>query len=325
MLKTSPIAVFGAVMTIGLSGLAYSPVNAGAPQDRPETDMDGRPIPQDGERRSNRRNRNSTPAPAAATPEQNIAAAQALATAASASCQVSEATLLGVNAEGNTAYEAACGSGPGYVFIGTTPPTAVDCVELVSAAALTRERDPAADVGIECKLPANTNILPVIAGYAQSAGVACTIDEALGTGRATDTGGLIYEVGCAGQDGYTLREANGAWTKTECLQLASQNVTCRFTTTAEQSATVKGWLAGSDAAACDVQQSRWMGSNANGTFYEAKCAGGDGYIARLNDAKAVQQIYPCATAQQIGGGCTLTVVAAAPAAPAPAATPATPE
>jgi hypothetical protein len=57
-----------------------------------------------------------------------------------------------------------------------------------------------------------------------------------------------------------------------------------------------------------------MGSNPNGRFYEAKCgAEGEGYIARINNEGATQQIYPCATAQRIGGGCTLT--------PAPAAAP----
>ncbi|WP_419756354.1 hypothetical protein [Brevundimonas sp.] len=60
-----------------------------------------------------------------------------------------------------------------------------------------------------------------------------------------------------------------------------------------------------------------MGRNANGVFYEAKCEGADGVIARVNAENVVQQIYPCATAQQIGGGCKLTTAPAA-AAPAPA-------
>lgn len=314
MLKTSPIAVLGAAMTIALGGLAYSPALAEAPQDaRPRTDQNGRPIVEDGQSRASRRNRNRTPA--SATPEENRAAAQAQATAAGLACQVSEANLLGVNTDGHTTFEAACVGGPGYILVGSTPPTTVNCVELISSAKLARERDPAADVGVECKLPANADIMPIIAGYAQSAGVPCAIDEALAIGRAPDNG-LIYEVGCAGQDGYTLRQVEGAWSKTECLQLMSQNVTCRFTTSTEQAATLKTWLAGSEAAACDVEQTRWMGRNANGTFYEAKCAAGDGYIARLTPEKAVQEVYPCATAQRIGGGCTLTVVAEAPAAAA---------
>ena len=59
-----------------------------------------------------------------------------------------------------------------------------------------------------------------------------------------------------------------------------------------------------------------MGQNANGMFYEAKCEGADGVIARLNAENAVQQIYPCATAQRIGGGCKLTTAPATAAAPA---------
>ena len=56
-----------------------------------------------------------------------------------------------------------------------------------------------------------------------------------------------------------------------------------------------------------------MGANANGAFFEAKCAAeGTGYIARTNSEGAVQQVYACATAARIGSGCTLTT--AAPAA-----------
>ena len=90
----------------------------------------------------------------------------------------------------------------------------------------------------------------------------------------------------------------------------------RFTTTAENATFVKALLAGSEAASCNVVEARLMGQNANGMFYEAKCDGADGVIARVNAENAVQQIYPCATAQRIGGGCKLTTAPAAAAAPA---------
>jgi hypothetical protein len=46
-----------------------------------------------------------------------------------------------------------------------------------------------------------------------------------------------------------------------------------------------------------------------------KCAAeGQGFITRLNNAGVTQQVYPCATAQRIGGGCTLTPAPAAAAA-----------
>ncbi len=90
------------------------------------------------------------------------------------------------------------------------------------------------------------------------------------------------------------------------MELASANSTCRFTTPAEQAATLKGWLAGSEAAACDVTQARYMGKNANGSFYEAACNGAEGMIVRFDTARAVQQVYACSVAQQVGGGCKLS-------------------
>ncbi len=118
---------------------------------------------------------------------------------------------------------------------------------------------------------------------------------------------MIYEVGCAGVDGYWLEEAAAGWSLKDCLQVASTGGTCHFTTAREQSDGFEPKLAGTDAAACDVAQVRLMGQNANGRFYEAKCgAEGEGYIVRVNTEGATQQVYPCAVAQRIGGGCTLT-------------------
>ncbi len=269
---------------------------------------------------SRRRQPREAAAPAAPTPEEIVAAAQAVATSAGNACQVSAASLLG-QTETGALYEATCATGPGHIFIASTPPQVFDCVQLTSSAIVSRERDPAADVGIQCTLPANAEILPVLTTYAQSAAVPCTPDEGLAIGKAPN-GNLIYEVGCAGQDGYWLEQTGTTFTKTECIQVVNQNGKCRFTTPQEQAATLKTWLAGSAAAACDVQQVRYMGGNANGSFYEAKCAAGDGYVARLNAEKAVQQTYPCTEAQRIGGGCTLTQVPAAPAAAAPTPAPA---
>lgn len=263
-------------------------------------------------------------APTPPSPQELATAAQAIAASSNVSCQVSEASLLGVNAEQQPIYEAACASGPGYILLATTPPQAVDCVVLAGHADLERSRDPAADVGMQCKLPVNTDVARVVRAYAQEADIDCVVDQGASIGRSSE-GNLIYEVGCDGTDGYWIEKIATGWDKTQCLTVVTQNAACRFTTAAEQAASVKTMLAGSPAAACDVSQARYMGANANGFFLEAKCGAGDGYIARFDVAGTIQQTYPCAEAARIGGGCTLTVVAAAPAAPAPAATPATPE
>jgi hypothetical protein len=258
------------------------------------------------------RNRNAPPPPP--TPEQILAEAQAIVTAAGSTCSVTEAIQPGVDPERRKIYEAACAEGPGLILIAATPPQSFDCLELAGTAATARLRDPAADVGQQCTLPANQNGLAVIGGWARTAGVSCTIDQAIAIGKS-DADNIVYEVGCAGVDGYWLEKVGTGWKLQDCLQISSVGGTCRFTTGQEQADGFEPKLAGTDAAACDVTQVRLMGQNANGRFYEAKCAAeGEGYIARINAEGVTQQIYPCATAQRIGGGCRFTP---APAAPAP--------
>ncbi len=233
----------------------------------------------------------------------------------STTCTVTEAKLLGVSAEQQKIYEASCAAAPGYIVVASTPPQIVDCIVLDGQAQTARAADPAAATGPTCTLPANQDIQGFLKAYATQAGVPCTVDEAKVRGQSGD-GAVVYEIGCAGVDGYWIEKGASGWEKTECIQVISQNSTCQFTTPVEQAATVKSWLTGSDAAACDVQQVRLMGQNANGRFIEMTCAGAEGFIIRQNAEHAVQQVYPCATAQQIGGGCKLTTTA-----PAPAATP----
>lgn len=253
------------------------------------------------------------PAPTAApTAEENVASAQAQITAAGQTCQVSEAVLLGRDAQQQGIYEAACSDGPGYIVVASTPPLAVDCLELAGTAATARARNPEAGVGQQCALPANDNGLAVIGGWARDAGVACTVDQALAVGKSSG-GNMIYEVGCAGQDGYWLEKTVSGWDLQDCMQVIASNGACNFTTAAEQNAGFRAKLVGTDAATCDIQGLRLMGQNTNGRFYEAKCAAGDGYIARVNAEGVTQQVYACATpqARAIGTGCTLTTAAPA--------------
>lgn len=264
----------------------------------------------DRQQRGNRRQQQAAaPDPAVIKTE-----AEAVLAAASTTCTVGEAKLLGQSAEQSKIYEVTCAGAPGYILVASTPPQAADCVVLDSQAQAARAANPEAPAtGPTCTLPGNQDIQGFLKAYATQAGVACTVDDAKVRGRSGD-GAVIYEIGCAGADGYWIEKNASGWEKTECLQVVSQNSTCLLTTPVEQAASVKSWLPGSDAAACDVQQVRLMGQNANGRFIEMTCAGADGFIIRQNAEHAIQQVYPCATAQQIGGGCKLTTTA-------PAATP----
>lgn len=244
-------------------------------------------------------------APAAPTPAEHMAAAQAFLSSRNINCQVTEANFLGQTEDGSKLYETACANDFGYMsLVSETAPMALDCMEVAISQERALAADPAAQLGPKCELPANNNFLTVLTHYAAQAQLPCTVDEATIIGKRDDVN--VYEIGCAGTDGYQLIKQGAGWSSQPCLELASANVTCSYTTRDEQIATVKTWLAGSEAAACDITNVRYMGGNANGAFYEAACNGADGLIARLNTDKAVQQVYPCAEAAQIGGGCKLT-------------------
>ncbi|MFC7378528.1 hypothetical protein [Brevundimonas sp. GCM10030266] len=297
---------------------AAATATATAPAAPQSQGLHGNNPPQtEGSSSRSRRRGSERPAPRQSPEAIKAAAEGVLGTAGITSCQVTEAVSPGIVPTG-TVYEVACATGPGYILIGATPPTAIDCFELAGTAAISRERDPTADTGLQCSLPANNNSLAVIGGWAREAGVTCTIDQAVASGK--NGANMVYEVGCDGADGYWVERGANGWTARDCFEVMSARGVCRFTTPAEQNATIQAKLAGTDAAGCTVTQSKLMGHNANGRFYEVKCAtDGEGYIARVSTEGVTQQIYPCATAQPIGGGCTLTPVPA----PAPAAAPAT--
>lgn len=272
------------------------------------------------EEREQRRRR----APAPPTPEQNKTAAQALLTTAGIPCQVSEATLLGETAERQTAYETICATGPGYLAVVGTPPQTFSCLELASTAVVLRERDPNADVGQQCTLPANQSTAPLVAAYAKEAGVSCVVDQGIVTGKS-DADNLIYEVGCTDSGGYWIEKTAAGWQTTPCFDLVLQDPTrCRYTTPAELTATWKAMLASTPAAACDVAQARRVGRDAQSlSVYELKCASGEGYFARLSAEHAAQRVQTCAEVANVAGGCRLgaTAPAAAPPAATPTATP----
>ena len=256
------------------------------------------------------------------TPAQSLANAQKTVTAAGASCEVSQATLLGKTGDESKIYEAACVAGPGYLLIASTPPQAVSCM-VAEAAATQGTAQPAAETTFVCKLPANQDGTATLAAYALQAGITCQVDSAGPVGTAN--GKTVYEIGCAGADGYRLKQTEAGWEKTECWIIVSAGSSCARTTPDEQYATMKARLAGTDGAACQVDGGRFMGANPNGAFYEAKCSGSDGFIFHVKDG-ITDRVYPCAVAAPIGGGCTLTRAAAAATAspPTPASGPPSP-
>nr|WP_313417208.1 hypothetical protein [Brevundimonas diminuta] len=298
------VALSAAVLISGLATPSFA--------QRTSQNPDGPQVTESNGGRASRGRQRQPRAPQPPSAEEVQAAAQGVLTATNTNCQITESKLLGQSANKESLYEVACATGPGYLLLTSTPPQATDCMVLASSAEQARARDPNADVGSQCSLPANDNAMAVFTAFAKEAGLSCTVDQGAIIG-AKPGGAIVYEIGCAGVEGAQINKAASGWEVASCMELVSANASCRFTTPAEQVATLKGWLAGSEAAACDISQARYMGKNANGSFYEAACNGADGVIVRFDTAKAVQQVYPCATAQQIGGGCKLTTTAPAAA------------
>ncbi|MBU1347959.1 MAG: hypothetical protein KKA16_13550 [Alphaproteobacteria bacterium] len=238
------------------------------------------------------------------------AAGRAVAAESGVTCEVSEAILLGKTDDDVEVYEAACATGPGYLVTASTPPVAVGCVVANTAAAHAIATNPTVRPPAACTLPANLNVDAAIADYAREAGIGCTVDEVRAIGQVGSR--AIYEIGCAGRDGYRITPSETGWDKVACLVVVNAGSTCAFTTPAEQLASLHALLADTPAADCVVDGGRYMGASANGTYYEARCAGADGYIFRVRDDAT--EVFACADAEGIGGGCILTaeVPSAAP-------------
>lgn len=239
------------------------------------------------------------------------AQARAVLAQTGVSCEVSEAILLGTTDDGLNLYEAACATGIGYLITESAPPTATGCVVANTAAAHALVINPTGRPPATCTLAANLNVDAAIAAYAREAGVPCTVDEGRAIGQVGSR--AIYEIGCAGRDGYRITQSETGWDKISCLSVVNAGSTCAFTTTAEQHATLQALLADTAGASCVVDGGRYMGASANGVYYEAKCSGAEGYVFRVKDG--VTQAFPCAEAQGVAGGCALTTVVTAAAAP----------
>lgn len=233
----------------------------------------------------------------------DLATREALAEAR-VSCTVAASAEIGEIEGGKYLYEAACSEGPGYLVTTSEPPAVYDCLQLASSLELNPLEE--GQTATECTLPANKNRATLIAPLARAASVSCTVDNAIHLGLASD-GKNRYEIGCAGADGYWIDvDSAGAVSKISCLTVTASSAECRYTTAAEQTATLRQRFSGPNAPDCTVEQGRGAGATATSEFFEVKCAGGAGYMFRANLEGEFQQAYTCEQAVSIAGGCKLT-------------------
>ncbi len=252
-------------------------------------------------------NRGRQQAPAPADPAVVMAEAQTAATAAGLACQVVEANRLGSTPAG-TAFEVACGVGPGFLVVAGQTPQAYNCLGLAASAA--------EQTSARCTLPRNADAISAVRSYVESANLSCSIDQAAWIGQLP-SGEDRYEVGCAGSEGYWIDVAKTSTTPGEvipCLEIGG-NRTCQFTTKEEQVAWIVARYGASLPAGCTPTDLRVAGQNPQAKFYEVKCGNDSGYFLRtlLADG-SFDRAIPCADALSIGGGCTLVDTSAAVAA-----------
>lgn len=244
------------------------------------------------------------------------AEAQAVLTATNTHCQVTNAVSPGRSGSVNI-FEVACGDGLGFILTDGDQPTSRNCIIVAQQAEEARQENPNAPAQVTCSLPENANTDQIMAGYIQSAGITCQVDQTRWVGR-TQAGEERYEVGCAGADGFWLRVDNtGQYEgRLECIEVMAANGECLFTTREEQMAGYQAQFASVAPQACSPEDARFVGANEQFRFYEVKCAEGFGFIAQTDPVGAPLDARDCGRPQIVPGGCTLTDTSAAQAAAA---------
>lgn len=119
-----------------------------------------------------------------------LLAAQDAADRAGVACRVDAAAARGRDVNGDRQYEVGCGA-PGYVIVDGPRAEATSCLML------------AGDRAAACRLPGNRDPRRRYARMAAAAGADCVVDEGRLAGLG-EGGGLIFEVGCRGPEGYWL-------------------------------------------------------------------------------------------------------------------------
>ncbi len=220
-----------------------------------------------------------------------LLAARDAAERAGLACRVDAAAARGRDVNGDRHYEIGCGDAPGYVIVDGPRAEATSCLLLIE------------DRSAACRLPGNRDPRRHFARMAQAAGADCRVEDGRLAGRG-EGGGLIFEVGCSGPEGYWLEETAGGWSATDCLTVRGQGGECELTAPAEDAAAFRARLGEGDLPGCEVRDVRLMGGSEAGVYFEVACAGGSPRVARF-EAGALAEVIPCAEAARIGDGCRL--------------------
>ncbi|MFW2341920.1 hypothetical protein [Brevundimonas sp.] len=218
-------------------------------------------------------------------------------------CSVREVDLRGYDGNGDGLYEIACREGAGYLILDARPPVVHPCL-MLQGIRLDQRPNRMRQATPQCQLAGNTDPVPELMARARDAGVACEIDAVAVLGLDADRHPLI-EVGCRDRAGAWLEGADSR-TVTSCLIVDAQGGECGFTDAAERAREVRLWLAGTEAADCDVSEAVFRGRTPEAEVYEARCGAGDGLtFERAGDGRLID-IRTCVASAAVGRPCALT-------------------
>jgi hypothetical protein len=198
--------------------------------------------------------------------------------------------------------EMACKEGMGYVVLVDHKPPKTDIFDCLIA----DQPGPTGEFGVvACVLPENVSPAAGLQYFVNQSGRTCTVDSGRFIGATTD-GHRRYAVSCTSGQGLVLDVATATWTVTSCLAHATVNVECTLTTPASKLGEIPA-LAASAGKCPTPAKDRYMLTSQDGSdYFEIACPDGKGYVLHADRSGALSEAFPCAEANHIADGCTLT-------------------
>ncbi|HEX6860643.1 MAG TPA: hypothetical protein VF138_10650 [Caulobacteraceae bacterium] len=241
--------------------------------------------------------------------ERGLAEAPPLVASAGIKCTVADARLIGEDKKTKQAfYEVACNEGLGYVVsssLNGAPPSAFTCLQ---AAVPNADGTPNS---VQCTLPGNADAAAGLKPFIQKAGKNCNTDKVRYIGQGQKN--TYFEIACKGGAGYVMvtswppDPAADVQMNTCLVYDESNTLFCQLTTRAAQLAPVDALVAKAGKS-CTIKDRRYVltSSKDASNYYEVACDNDTGYIVQESATGQLMRILDCASADFIGGGCTMT-------------------
>jgi hypothetical protein len=254
--------------------------------------------------------------PAAAKPvdpesiKKGMAEAPGVITAAGVDCNLANARLLGKATDAKTKvastyYEIACKDQEGFVIATPDkggPAQIFTCLEVANTPGS----------GAQCQLPENADAKSGLHALVAKNKPNCNITNARAIGQTQDRTTTVFEVACQGGPGYIIDasfpvSAAKPATFAPCFALPPGSaMKCTLTDDATSAAYINAMVS-KMGKPCDLANQRYVGATNDGaSFFEVSCKDGKGYMIEQSANGAIKPAIDCASADNIGGGCTLT-------------------